>query len=47
MDTRGYAWLRLVRLCQELLYFPGFDLYTVSMTLVEATYHKLTVSQLA
>jgi len=35
--TPVYAWLRLVTLCHELLYFLGFDLYTVSMTLVDAT----------
>jgi hypothetical protein len=32
-----HAWSRLVTLCHELLYIPGFDLYTVSMTLVDAT----------
>jgi len=35
--THGYAWLRLVTVCHELLYFLGLDLYTVSMTLVDAT----------
>jgi hypothetical protein len=35
--THGYAWLRLVTLCHELHYFPGFDLYSVTMTLVDAT----------
>jgi len=42
--TQGYAWLRLVTLCHLLLYFLGIDLYTVSMTLVDATKHKITVS---
>jgi hypothetical protein len=32
-----HACSRLVALCQELLYILGFDLYTVSMTLVDAT----------
>jgi hypothetical protein len=32
-----HAWLRLFTLCGELLHFVGFDLYTVSMTLVHTT----------
>jgi hypothetical protein len=32
-----HACSRLVTLCQELLYILGFDLYTVCMTLVDAT----------
>jgi hypothetical protein len=32
-----HEWSRLVTLCHELLYFLGFDLCTVSMTLVDAT----------
>jgi hypothetical protein len=35
--THGYAWLRLVTLCNELLYILDFELHTVSMTLVDAT----------
>jgi len=30
--THGNAWLRLVTVCHELLYFIRLDLYTVSMT---------------
>jgi hypothetical protein len=32
-----HAWSRLVTLCHELLFILGFDLYTVSVTLVDAT----------
>jgi len=35
--THGYAWLRLVTLSHELLYFLGLDLYTVSVTLIDGT----------
>jgi hypothetical protein len=41
--TQGYILLRLVTLSQKLLYFLSYDLYTVSMTLVDATYNNLTV----
>jgi hypothetical protein len=37
LNTFCHAWSRLVTLCQELLYILGFDMYTVSMTLVHAT----------
>jgi hypothetical protein len=37
LNTFCHAWSRLVTLCHELLYILGFDLYTVSMTLVDAT----------
>jgi hypothetical protein len=37
LNTFCHAWSRLVTLCHELLYVLGFDLYTVSMTLVYAT----------
>jgi hypothetical protein len=43
-NTFCHAWSRLVTLCHELLYNLGFDLYTVAMTLVDATLHILTVS---
>jgi hypothetical protein len=36
LNTFCHAWSRLVTLCQELLYIFSFDLYTVSMTLVDA-----------
>jgi hypothetical protein len=36
LNTFCHAWSRLVTLCHELLYVHGFDLYTVSMTLVDA-----------
>jgi hypothetical protein len=32
-----YEWSRLETLCHELHYYLGLDLYTVSMTLVDAT----------
>jgi hypothetical protein len=35
---------RLVRLCNELLYIISFDLYTLSMTLLDATEHYISVS---
>jgi hypothetical protein len=31
-----HVFTRMVTLCHELLYILGFDLYTVSMTLVDA-----------
>jgi len=37
LNTFCHEWSRLVTLCHELLYILGFDLYTVSMTLVDAT----------
>jgi hypothetical protein len=37
LNTYCYAWSLLVTLCHELLYILGFELYTVSMTLVDAT----------
>jgi hypothetical protein len=37
LNTFCHAWSRLVPLCHELLYILNFDLYTVSMTLVDAT----------
>jgi hypothetical protein len=37
LNTFCHDWSRLVTLCQELLYILGFDLCTVSMTLVDAT----------
>jgi len=37
LNTFCHACSRLVTLCQELLYILGFDLYTVCMTLVDAT----------
>jgi len=35
--TFCHAWTRLVTLSHELFYKFGFDLYTVSVTLVDAT----------
>jgi hypothetical protein len=37
LNTSCNAWSRLVTLCHELHYILGFDLYTVSMTLIDAT----------
>jgi hypothetical protein len=37
LNTFYHAWSRLVTLCHELLYIHGFDLYTVSMSLVDST----------
>jgi hypothetical protein len=36
LNTFCHAWSRLVTLCHELLYILGFDLYTVSVILVDA-----------
>jgi hypothetical protein len=37
LNMLHHAWTRLVTVCLELLYILGFDLYTVSMTLADAT----------
>jgi hypothetical protein len=37
LNTFFHAWSRLVRLFRDIIYILGFDLYTVSMTLVDAT----------
>jgi hypothetical protein len=37
LNTFCHAYSRLVTLCHELLYILGFDLYTLCMTLVDAT----------
>jgi hypothetical protein len=37
LNTFCQASSRLVSLCNELLYILGFDLYTVCITLVDAT----------
>jgi hypothetical protein len=37
LNTSCHVWSHLVTNCHELLYILGFDLYTVSMTLVDAT----------
>jgi hypothetical protein len=37
LNTFCHAWFRQVTLCHELHYILFFDLYTVSMTLVDAT----------
>jgi hypothetical protein len=37
LSTFCHACSRLVTLCHESLYIHGFDLYTVSMTLFDAT----------
>jgi hypothetical protein len=37
LNTFCHTWSRLVTLCHELLYNLGFDLNTVSMTLVDAS----------
>jgi hypothetical protein len=37
LNTFCHAWSRLITLCHELHFILGFDLYTVSMTLVDAT----------
>jgi hypothetical protein len=39
LNTYYNVWSRLVTLCDELLFILGMDLYTVSMLLVDATYH--------
>jgi hypothetical protein len=44
LNTFCYACSRVVTLYHELLYSPGFDLYIVSKTLFDASYHNLTVS---
>jgi hypothetical protein len=37
LNTYCHVCSRLVTLCHELLYILGFDLYTVPMTIVDAT----------
>jgi hypothetical protein len=37
LNTFCHAWSRLVTLCHELHYILGFDLYAVSMNLVDKT----------
>jgi hypothetical protein len=37
LNTVCHARSRLVTLCHELLYILGFDMYTCSMTVVDAT----------
>jgi hypothetical protein len=37
LNTFLHEWSRLVMLCNELIYIISFDLYTVSMTLFDAT----------
>jgi hypothetical protein len=44
LNTFWFEWTGIVTLCNELLYITSFDLYTLSMTLFDATEHNLTVS---
>jgi hypothetical protein len=44
-NTFCHAWSRLVRFCRELHYILVYDLYTVSVTLFDATLHNLTFFQ--
>jgi hypothetical protein len=37
LNASCHEWSHLVTHCPELLYILGFDLYTFSMTLVDAT----------
>jgi hypothetical protein len=37
LNTFCHAWSRIVTLCHELLLILRFDVYTVCMTLVDAT----------
>jgi hypothetical protein len=37
LNTFCHTWSRLVTICHEIHYILGFDLYTVSMTFVDAT----------
>jgi hypothetical protein len=37
LNTFCHAWSLLLTKCHELLYILGFDLYTVSMTFLDAT----------
>jgi hypothetical protein len=39
-------WLRLVKLCYELLYIISFVLYAISMALFDATEHNVSVSHI-
>jgi predicted tellurium resistance membrane protein TerC len=32
-----HAWSRLITICHKLIYIIGYDLYTVSMSLVNVT----------
>jgi hypothetical protein len=43
LNTFCHTWSRLVTLCHELLYTLGFEMNTLSITLVYATQHNLTV----
>jgi hypothetical protein len=43
LNTFIHAWYRLYTLCQDLLYILGFDLYTVSMNLIDATKHNVSI----
>jgi hypothetical protein len=40
MNTFWLEWSGIVKLCNELLYITSFDLYTLSMTLFDATEHN-------
>jgi hypothetical protein len=44
MNTFLKEWLRLVTLCDELHYIISFDLYTLSMTVIDATERNVSVS---
>jgi hypothetical protein len=37
LNTFWHEWSRLVKHCNELVYIISFDMYTVSMTLFDAT----------
>jgi hypothetical protein len=44
LNTLLHEWSRLETLCNELLYIISFDVYTVSITLFDATKHNFKVS---
>jgi hypothetical protein len=46
LNTFWQEWSRLVTLCNELLYIISFDLYTLSVTLREATENYISVSHI-
>jgi hypothetical protein len=44
LNTFWQEWPRLVTLCNELPYIISFDLYSLSMTLIDANEHNISVS---
>jgi hypothetical protein len=47
VNTFWQEWSRIVTLCNELLHIISFELYTLSMTLLDATEHYISVSHVS